>query len=73
MKKREEVFDYCNMLNRARKEGHYALTSWAWEDIQLLKEDWSEQECKDWLEENEETLKDCLIEHGWDILRDSLL
>ena len=50
----------------------YAVVTWRAEDVQSIKKDWSLARCEEWLEDNEDNMKDRLTELGWEVL-DSLL
>ena len=50
----------------------YASVTWRAEDIKKLKPNWSMPKCEEWLEYNEEDIKDRMIEKGWDIIEGNL-
>jgi len=50
----------------------YAVVTWRAEDVQSIKKDWSLPRCEEWLEDNEDNMKDRLTELGWEVL-DSFL
>jgi hypothetical protein len=50
----------------------YAEVTWRAEDVQSIKKDWSLPRCEEWLEDNEDNMKDRLTELGWEVL-DSFL
>ena len=41
---------------------------WSWTDIQSLKPDWDEQQCRDWLNANGSYIQDRSIELGWEVI-----
>ena len=42
--------------------------TFAAEDIQTLRPNWSLEECESWLQENEKYIRDRLIELGWEVI-----
>ena len=50
----------------------YAVVTWRAEDVQSIQKDWSLPRCEEWLEDNEDNMKDRLTELGWEVL-DALL
>jgi hypothetical protein len=50
----------------------YAEIRWSWEDVQEAHPEWSEAECRQWWENNEKWFRDVLIEHGNEILFNSI-
>jgi hypothetical protein len=46
----------------------YAVVTWRAEDVQSIKKDWSLPRCEEWLEDNEDNMKDRLTELGWEVL-----
>jgi hypothetical protein len=55
-----------------KKDVYYALVDFGYEDIQMRKPEWGEQQCRDWLKANEDDLRDQLSEYGGEILNDLL-
>ena len=51
---------------------NFAELAWRAEDVQAIKKDWSLPRCEEWLEDNEDNMKDRLTELGWEVL-DALL
>ena len=56
------------MANRKYGEDAFAVTMWKPEDVQTLREYWSIEKCREWLEANERYVADRLIELGWDVI-----
>jgi hypothetical protein len=50
----------------------FASVSWRVEDIQDLREDWSDEMCAEFLEENEDIIQQMMIQRGWDAIEDLL-
>jgi hypothetical protein len=48
----------------------YASVSWCAEDIKKLRPDWSDEQCVEFLEENEDAIQVGMIERGWYELED---
>lgn len=48
----------------------YAEVTWRAEDVQSLPRcaKWSLEKCEEWLQDNEENMKDRLTELGWEVL-----
>lgn len=48
----------------------YAEVTWRAEDVQSLSrcKNWSLEKCEEWLQDNEEHIKDRLTELGWEVL-----
>ena len=46
----------------------YAGVTWRAEDVQSIKKDWSLPRCEEWLEDNEDNMKDRLTELGWEVM-----
>ena len=46
----------------------YASVTWRAEDVQSIKKDWSLPRCEEWLEDNEDNMKDRLTELGWEVM-----
>lgn len=48
----------------------YAVIIWSWDDLQsnMVKPDWSEEECRDWMANNADKVIDANMEHGWEVL-----
>lgn len=44
---------------------------WQWEDVKRFHSDWSKKDCIEWLEDNEESLKDAMISAGNDYIQSS--
>jgi hypothetical protein len=50
----------------------YAVVVWRAEDVKSINGAWSLPRCEEWLEDNEDNMKDRLTELGWEVL-DTLL
>jgi DNA modification methylase len=48
----------------------YASVSWCAYDIKELRPDWSDEQCVEFLEENEDAIQASMIERGWYALED---
>lgn len=46
----------------------YATVTWAPEDVQTLKPDWTLEQCEEWLEMNQKYVRDRLVELGWEVI-----
>ena len=56
----------CARLETVRPaEKMYAGVSWQWEDIKSKRPSWSEQKCRNWLQSNQNRLRDRMVEEGW--------
>ena len=51
----------------------FASVSWRIEDVQDLREDWSDEDCADFLEQNEDVIQQVMIQRGWEAIEDLLL
>lgn len=61
------AYNLCDQLN-CSTEKTYATTTWSWEDVAGMKPDWTEEQCRQWWENNEKWFKDVLTEYGNEIL-----
>jgi hypothetical protein len=43
----------------------YARVVWSAGDIQSLRPSWTDEECEEWLAENEKYIQERLVELGW--------
>lgn len=50
----------------------YAEVVWRAEDVKYLKPSWTLPQCEEWLQDNEESIKDRLTELGYEVM-DSFL
>lgn len=50
----------------------YAEVSWCAEDIKFLRPDWGDEKCRQFLIENEESIRCGMIERGWYELEDTI-
>lgn len=50
----------------------YACVCWTADDIRTLQPIWTEQQCCDWLQDNQRRISDRLVELGWEVI-ESLL
>jgi hypothetical protein len=48
----------------------YAEVSWCAEDIKTLRPDWTDEQCVEFLEENEDAIQVGMIARGWYELED---
>ena len=48
----------------------YARFGWTVEDVKYFKPDWSVSKCEDFLIDNEKTLRNSLIERGFEIIEE---
>jgi hypothetical protein len=46
----------------------YASVTWRAEDVHYLKPSWTLPRCEEWLEDNEENIKDRLTELGYEVM-----
>ena len=46
------------------KRKYFAIVRWMIDDVQTRRPDWTEEQCKTWLEKNERALEDMLTEYG---------
>jgi hypothetical protein len=54
------------------KEPTFAEVAWTAEDLQTLRPNWSDEQCEEWLDRNEDYIQTRLIELGWEVM-ESLL
>jgi hypothetical protein len=47
---------------------NYASVTWRAEDVHYLKPSWTLPRCEEWLEDNEDNIKDRLTELGYEIM-----
>lgn len=50
----------------------YATTTWSWEDVAGIKPEWSEEQCREWWEQNEKWFRDVITQYGNEVLSDVL-
>jgi hypothetical protein len=72
---REEI---TNMLCQAvvnrinplieKRETQFAEVTWSIEDLKTLQEDWTEEQLLEWMDLNEDHVRDRLIELGWEVI-----
>ena len=65
------------VFEQLRNEGWYALAMWSTEDVHEAREKrdlpkLSEADAEEWLNTNEDKIKDYMVEHGWEMI-DALL
>ena len=53
---------------KKKKEEYYAKVMWSKHDVHSLRENWTLEECEEWLSENEGYLAERLTELGWDVI-----
>jgi hypothetical protein len=46
----------------------YASVTWRAEDVHYLKPSWTLPRCEEWLEDNEDNIKDRLTELGYEVM-----
>jgi hypothetical protein len=46
----------------------YAEVKWRAEDVHYLKPSWTLPQCEEWLQDNEEHMKDRLTELGYEVM-----
>jgi len=51
---------------------HYAVVRWTANDVQFLRPEMSDDEAAEWLANNEETIKDLMVQRGRDAMEDLL-
>ena len=51
----------------------YAVVTWRAEDVQSINGAWSLEKCEEWLQDNEENIKDRLTELGWEVIDTMLM
>lgn len=54
------------------QEKRYALVQWAIADIKAIRPNWTDEQCAEWLDENEGHIQDRMIEIGWEVIKDLL-
>lgn len=59
-------------MSKEKDENQYAKVVWLAGDVQSLRPEWSEDQCKQWLAENEGTIQDRMVEIGWEVIEDLL-
>jgi len=47
---------------------NYAELAWRAEDVHYLKPSWTLPRCEEWLEDNEDNIKDRLTELGYEVI-----
>jgi hypothetical protein len=50
-----------------------AIVVWRAEDVQSINGAWSLEKCEEWLQDNEENIKDRLTELGWEVIDTMLM
>ena len=57
------------MKNKEKKTNKtFAEVVWTKYDVKTLQPKWSLKKCEEFLEENERTIRDATIEHGWEVM-----
>ena len=51
----------------------YAVVTWRAEDVHYLKPSWTLPRCEEWLEDNEDNIKDRLTELGYEVISTLLM
>ena len=52
--------------------GMGVIITWVWEDVQTIRPHWSEERCKESLEDIAGALQDRSIEYGWGVMEVAL-
>jgi len=47
----------------------FALTYWTWKEVQEIYSDWSEKQCREFLQRNEEHIRRITKAAGWEAIR----
>ncbi len=63
----EDEVEKHKVLSKAevKEASSKAKVSWTWEDINELKPNWSEEKCKNFLQEHENGIQEAMLEAGW--------
>lgn len=51
-----------------KRETQFAEVTWSIEDLKTLQEDWTEEQLLEWMDLNEDHIRDRLIELGWEVI-----
>lgn len=51
----------------------YARVLWRVADLESLRPEWSDEQCHEFLEDNEEEIREAMIERGWEAIEYLLL
>jgi len=46
-------------------DAKFAVTSWNWEDVAMLKEGWSKAKCESFLKRVATPIEDAMVAAGW--------
>lgn len=49
-------------------EKKYAEVAWTANDVKTLRPNWTLDECREFLANNQRRIQDRTIEHGWDVI-----
>jgi hypothetical protein len=47
---------------------YYAKVVWTIDDIQSLRPEWSDEQCEEWLSDNQKHIQSRLVELGWEVI-----
>jgi hypothetical protein len=53
-------------------ELYKAWTGWNWKDIQMMRPDWSVDDCWKFIEDNEDIIVEVMVDAGWFVINDIL-
>lgn len=51
----------------------FATVSWTVEDVLEIRPEWTPEQAKTWLEDNQKSMRDRLIELGWQVMENLML
>jgi hypothetical protein len=62
------------VLNSVESGGevYRAWTGWNWKDIQVMRPDWSVDECWQFIEDHDEEIVEAMVDAGWFVINDLL-
>jgi len=55
-------------LEKAKQAQQYAKVVWTVGDVQALQSEWSDEQAKEWLENNQKYIQERLVELGWEVM-----
>lgn len=62
----------CGDEAMAATTTEFAKVVWVAEDVKSLRPDWSDEECTDFLVEEEKYIQSAMVEKGWQVIEDLL-
>ena len=71
MRKQKQGDTHIQLINspvNSVDDSDKVVIKWAWEDIQLLRPDWSKNQCLVMLDQVAKRLEERSIELGWEVL-----